>query len=141
MIVISFAGFDLMRKFWKLCHPPGSLSRGNSKPRASSHTVEFHPVVNLQKAGQHLRACRSPWAGRENAGPCSGPGNGEWAREDHPTGVGTSPPADRQSHFIAPQIGMPPASPCQSILRSRKHLRARFVRLILLKLFFCRGRL
>lgn len=74
-------------------HPLGGLSRENSKPCISSHSVKFHPVVDLQKAGQHLRACRSPWTRHETAGPCSGPGNGGWAREDHPTaGVGTAPP-------------------------------------------------
>ncbi len=40
-------------------HPLGGLSRENSKPCISSHSVKFHPVVDLQKAGQHLRACRS----------------------------------------------------------------------------------
>ena len=105
-------------------HPLGGLSRENSKPCISSHSVKFHPVVDLQKVGQHLRACRSPWTRHETAGPCSGPGNGGWAREDHPTaGVGTAP------------------RPGPGTGRSREHLRSWFVCLILLKLFFCRGRL
>ena len=102
-------------------HPLGGLPGENSKPCISSHSVKFHPVVDLQKAGQHLRSCRSPWTRHETAGPCSGPGNGGWAREDHPTaGVGTAPPADQQSDFVAPQIGMNPASPCQYLFSGRR---------------------